>query len=238
MNNMSLRQKEFFIVAAIVGLVLFFRGFIMEPYLVRDTTMSPNLLPRDYIFVSKLSYGLRIPFTRVYLTLWRTPQIGDVIAFKHPEDESKILVRRVRGVGGDILSYEKETLYLNGKRADKVVSFDGTWMERYGQELETDPDGFLIFSEEIVNTRALVLAERDFFSLEVGFLRVQDSRFFVMADNRSTGNDSRSWGYISMDDILGRVSFIWLSCEVPISVIDVFCHPGQFRWERLFLKVL
>lgn len=238
MNSMSLLQKEFFIIAAIVSAVLLFRGFIMEPYLVRDTTMSPNLLPRDHIFVSKMSYGLRLPLTHIYLVLWNTPQIGDVIAFKHPEDERKILVRRVRGVGGNTVYYEKEDLYLNREQAERVVPFDNNWLERYGHELETDSDGMLIFSEEILNTKALVLVEKDFFSLEVGPLRVPNSQFFVMADNRSTGNDSRSWGHISMEDILGKVTFIWLSCKASLPVIGVFCHPGQFRWERLFLKVL
>src|SRR3989339_2044936 len=124
-KNPGEKKSPFHIVAeyaqALVGaiiLAILIRGFLVEPFKIPSESMVPTLLVGDHIFVARYFYGLRIPFTKKWVTEFKEPQRGDVVVFSYPEDEDVDFIKRVVAVPGDTITFDQGVLYVNGEASE------------------------------------------------------------------------------------------------------------------------
>jgi len=168
--------------AVVITLVL--RTFVIQAFRIPSESMSDTLLVGDFLFVNKLEYGPKIPFTHLRLPGLRAPQRGDVIVFQWPEDPSKDFIKRCIATGGQTLEVRHKDVYVDGEKlAEPYVKHD-SWTE--------EPGGY---------------TPRDNFSPPT----VAPGELFMMGDNRDNSNDSRFWGTVPMDYVKGRALFIYFS---------------------------
>ncbi len=168
---------ESIIVAA--ALAIFLRTFFFQIYKIPTTSMVPTLMPQDKIFVSKLVYGPKIPFTSMRIKGVRKPERYEVVVFVPPHDRKKSYVKRIVGMPGDTLQIKEGNLYINGE----IVSDGRVARNYYYNQGEHANDG-----EPIV---------------------VPQGKYFFLGDNSISSLDSRFWGFVDEEDIVGKAIFIW-----------------------------
>ena len=199
---------EFF---PVLLLVLVFRGFIFEPFRVPSNSMMPTLLTGDFILVNKFDYGLRLPILNSKIIDFSKPEKGDVIVFRYPNYEHSAgysgvdFIKRVVALPGDTISYEKDQLTVNGKTVDyrKIGAYQGV---DSGKAMS----GYRHVRELIDQANYDILLHPLGHSRELSKTTVPEGHYFVMGDNRSHSSDSRFWGYVPEDYILGRAIGIWM----------------------------
>jgi signal peptidase I len=212
----------------VVLLVCTFRWALAEPFLVPSGSMIPTLLVKDYILVSKYTYGLRIPFTKKWLWGPRTPERGEVVVFRAKEDNYYFMVKRVIGLPGDKISVDQKEhrLLING---EPVVQ---------EPQIEMSDEDFDFYLETL--GRASHIAQYGKGSSWDGQEReyiVPEGHVFLMGDNRDRSSDSRVWGSLPMENLLGKAQFIWMSCKEEAPAASIFCVGEDMRQERLFTKI-
>jgi signal peptidase I len=212
---------------AFVGLllcVLGFRLFVLEPFRIPAASMVPTLQVGDHVAVVKYAYGLRIPLLGTYLVRWDEPHRGDVVVFAYPRDPAVSYVKRVVGVPGDRVAVRNGSVVLDGIVLDRADGDDArTWADdgctqRTAASFVEVIDGVprRMFRNHGLGGPLSDMAE----------ITVPNDHVFVMGDNRDNSEDSRRWGFVSMDAIYGRAWRIWLSLD-PCS--------GGVRKERFML---
>ena len=192
-------------------LVLVFRGFIFEPFRVPSNSMMPTLLTGDFILVNKFDYGLRLPLLNSKIIDFSKPERGDVIVFRYPNYEHTAgysgvdFIKRVVALPGDTISYEKDQLTVNGETVDyrKIGAYQGV---DSGKAMS----GYRHVRELIDHADHDILLHPLGHSRELSKTTVPEGHYFVMGDNRSHSSDSRFWGYVPEDYILGRAIGIWM----------------------------
>ncbi len=227
-----------------VFIALFIRWGFIEAYVIPSGSMLPSLLIHDHIFVNKLVYGIRVPFSENWLVKFGEPKRGEVIVFKYPKDMSTFFIKRVVGEPGDKIYYENGTLFINDKPQEKKVPVsqdDFNWLrdadfQRDGN-LGDDKNNYVFFTEALGSKDHSVLLRRGDVYESYGPVTVPEGQLFVMGDNRNNSADSRVWGFLPEQNILGRAMFIWLSCEETIPMVPVLCNPLTIRWGRFFHSV-
>lgn len=183
-------------------LVLVLRSFLVEPFQIPSGSMLPTLKIGDFILVNKFTYGIRLPVTNTRIVELNDPQRGDSMVFRFPEDKRLNFIKRVVGLPGDRLRYENKVLYINGKPAPQqfVAALPAGNPER---KLLKETLGDV--EHEIYN------------SLEPGQnmreIVVPEGHYFVMGDNRDHSNDSRYWGFVPEDLIVGKAFAVWMHWE-------------------------
>ena len=220
------------------------RWALIEAYVIPSGSMLPTLQIHDHIFVNKLAYGIRFPFSETWMAKWAEPKRGDVIVFKFPLDMSTNFIKRVVGLPGDKIYYERGTLYINDKPMEKkapVTDIDYKWLRdadfnsegRYKDSI----DNYVHFTEQLEDKEHDILLRKgqgnDIFGPEI----VREDQLFMMGDNRDNSRDGREWGFLPRSYILGRASFVWLSCEETIPFLSMVCNPLTIRWGRFFRGV-
>jgi signal peptidase I len=200
--------------------------------------MIPSLLVHDHILVNKLAYGVRVPFSKQWLIKGDNPGRGDIVVFR-AKNESYFMVKRVLGLPGETLRF-----YPDGR-----VSVDGKVIERselgevvdkqdQGRYYPVDSDdvkapfrGLEFFEEDSGNnkyrTMQILGGDRPEFEIEI-----PDDHIFMMGDNRDNSKDSRFWGPLPINHVLGRATFVWLSCDETLPVLSFLCNPLELRWSR------
>ena len=192
-------------------LVLVFRGFIFEPFRVPSNSMMPTLLTGDFILVNKFDYGLRLPLLNSKIIDFSKPERGDVIVFRYPNYEHSSgysgvdFIKRVVALPGDTISYEKDQLTINGETVvyRKIGAYQGV---DSGKAMS----GYRQVRELIDHADHDILLHPLGHSRELSKTTVPEGHYFVMGDNRSHSSDSRFWGYVPEDYILGRAIGIWM----------------------------
>ncbi|GAB6073032.1 signal peptidase I [Venenivibrio stagnispumantis] len=211
----------------IIVVVSIVRIFFVQAFNIPSGSMKPSLLVGDFILVNKLVYGswdIGIPFTNItfYHKNNRLAQVdrGDVIVFKYPEDPSVDFIKRVIGLPGDIVEVKDDIVYLNGKplkrKEDGYYEEENEKVKRY---IETIPrrDG--------KNHSYTVMEIEDGIGADFGPVQVPPNSYFVMGDNRDNSKDSRFWGFVPDDYIIGQAFVIYFSIDLKkLSLI---------RFERL-----
>lgn len=231
-------------VGSLVGAVLLaltIRWLLVEPYVIPSGSMLPSLLIQDHIFVNKIVYGIRLPFMKKWIVKFGAPQRGDVLIFKYPQDENTFFVKRVIGVPGDKISWSGKELSVNGEKipvqdSEKRDLFYGLLRD---SDLAGGRDSYEILDEfpsEGKRHPILIKKGNDHETFEETV--VPNDSLFVMGDNRDNSHDSRFWGFVPMENVLGRAMFVFLSCEESLPIADNnLCNPAAIRWKRLFHSV-
>lgn len=203
-------------------LVLIIRSFIVQPYRVPTGSLEPTILPGDFIGVSQYAYGLRLPVLKTKIVKIAEPRIGQITLFYWPADPAVVFVKRVIGVPGDHIQYKSKILYINGKKATQRYLGEG-----YDEEPEADiPVEKRLEDLNGVKHEILVRAiggEIDDFDIVV-----PKGNYFMMGDNRDNSDDSRMWGFVPEENLIGRAFGILISWN-PNKV----WYEG-FRWNRTF----
>jgi signal peptidase I len=189
-NKSAFRETvEAVVFAFIIALVI--RTFVIQAFKIPSGSMIPTLLVGDHLLVNKFLLGtpVDVPFTNInlfHLPGIRDPQRGDVIVFKYPEDPTRDFIKRVIGVGGDVVESRNKVVYVNGRKL----------VEPYAQHVDSGikPGG---------------IDPRDNF----GPVTVPKGDVFVMGDNRDESYDSRYWGFVDDSQIKGKAIIIYWSWD-------------------------
>ncbi len=211
---------EPFLIAAVVA--LFIRQFVVEAFKIPSGSMIPTLTIGDHLLVNKFVYGPRIPFTDTRIFTGKEPKRGEIIVFKYPENESKNFIKRVVGVPGDKIAIVKGTLYINDQpvRLTAVPAAAGL---ADNDPLST-PRQAMVYEEQVGAVRHRIQYLHDQSEVNFGPLLVPKDSVFVMGDNRDNSQDSRVWGFVQFNKILGRALIIYWSWDG---------NDRWIRWERI-----
>jgi len=205
--------------------VFMLRSFVAEPFKIPSSSMRPTLEVGDFILVNKFIYGLRLPIIESKVVPISDPKRGDVVVFRYPLNPSQDFIKRVIGVGGDVVAYQDKKLTVNGKELAQVP--DGTYSYLESQRFET-LDRMLVTANTGEGPRSYTIgvnphvppvnpqAVRPFPGRENcdynerGFTcKVPAGQYLMMGDNRDNSDDSRYWGFVPDDHIRGKAFFIW-----------------------------
>ncbi|MES2047828.1 MAG: signal peptidase I [Pseudomonadota bacterium] len=205
----------------VIALVFFLRSFLYEPFKIPSGSMLPTLFIGDMILVNKFTYGIRLPIINKKIIELNNPQRGDVMVFKYPENPSLDYIKRVVGVPGDKIVYKNKRLAINGKEIsyESMRDFldEGTSLT-YVNQLNENLTGVnhKILNDERKPTfvgNPHQFPNRDQCSYdELGFTcTVPAGNYFMMGDNRDNSEDSRYWGFVPDENIVGKAFFIWMN---------------------------
>lgn len=197
--------KSFFPVLLIV---LLLRSFLVEPFRIPSGSMMPTLLVGDFILVNKFSYGLRLPVLGSKIVSLGEPQRGDVVVFKYPENPRIDFIKRVIGLPGDNIRYVNKVLYVNDQRVDQEIL--GTYP---GAGKSAQMLGATRLHEDLLGIQHDILVVPGFNQAPEGEFKVPQGNYFVMGDNRDNSRDSRFWGFVPEQNLVGKAFFIWLSWD-------------------------
>ena len=191
-------SKSFFPVLLIVFLL---RGFIVEPFRIPSGSMLPSLYIGDFILVNKFSYGIKIPVLNKMVVDLDEPARGDVIVFRYPRDLSKDYIKRIVGLPGDKIAYYNKVLYVNNTPVarDFVGQYKGPGQTFANEYVEKLPG----------SEHAILLMPARPSSLQGEYVVPEDT-YFVMGDNRDNSNDSRVWGPVPKENLVGKAFMIWM----------------------------
>ncbi|MCC5795546.1 MAG: signal peptidase I [Chromatiales bacterium] len=189
----------------ILLIVLVIRSFLFEPFRIPSSSMLPTLLVGDFIFVSKFSYGLRLPVTNTLVLDTGSPQRGDVAVFRLPSDPATNYIKRLVGMPGDTVIWRNKQLFINGEPVT---------MEPLGRFMGPEQPGALLAREMLGPVQHQVLLMSNMRGGEGTFV-VPDGHYFMMGDNRDNSRDSRfaEVGYIPEELMVGRAVRIWMNWD-------------------------
>ncbi len=186
---------------AAVLIALFIRAFAVQAFQIPSSSMEPTLLIGDYLLVNKFTYGIRIPYTDVKFFQFKKPQRGDVIVFIFPLDPSKDFIKRVIGTEGEKVEIIHNRIYINDRLID-------------------DPWGHFVTNQI---PRSYLKRMENF-----GPVVVPKDSLFVLGDNRDNSEDSRFWGFLNVNAVLGKALIFYFSWDRNAEGLF-----DKVRWSRI-----
>jgi len=186
--------------------VLVLRSFLVEPFQIPSGSMKPTLQVGDFILVNKFSYGIRLPVIGTKVFDIGEPQRGDAMVFIPPH-QNQYFIKRVIGLPGDRIRYQNKVLYI-----DNVEQ-----TQQYKGPLTGVASDQLSFIETLDN-RAHMIQRNRYEDARVQQWLVPEGHYFMMGDNRDQSSDSRFWGFVSEDKIVGEAFAVWLHKEPGLSM--------------------
>ena len=228
---------ESLLFALLFALVL--RTFLIEPFKIPTRSMVPTLLEGDQLFVTKLSYGIRLPFIDKYVVHFSQPQRGDVVVFAFPNEsaaeylsrtnsgclpieslaDEKDYIKRIIGIEGDTIEVIDQVVYVNGEPVAQQPFYERTVSDyRFLSDRLVEH-----WNRETLENASFTTITHGIPSSHFGPIKVEPGHVFAMGDNRDNSADSRCWGQVPVDNIKGRAQIIWWS-------------SGSLtpRWHRMF----
>ena len=224
-----------------IFIALLIRSFIFEPFNIPSGSMKPNLLVGDFIFVSKYSYGFSkhsLPFSIPLIPgkiFSNTPERGDVVVFKTPENNRTDYIKRVIGLPGDKIEIKNGIIFINGseilrKKLNDFIDSDN----------KTSNKRVRMYNEYFFNKEINILDITDNgIADNTQLFNVPENHFFVMGDNRDNSQDSRfisTVGFIPYENLVGKAQFIFFSLE-NARFLQIWKWPNSIRYERIFQKI-
>ncbi len=199
-----------------------FKSAIADWNIVPTGSMKPTILEGDRIFVNKLAYDLKIPYTTLHIAEWGDPLRGDIVVFYSPAD-GKRLVKRVVGIPGDSIAMRNNQLIINGEKI-KYEPINDSKMNHLSLSMDTNQYGFI---ENLNHTRHPIMITPQRPSLRsFGPATIPEGKFFMMGDNRDNSADSRYFGFVDRNRVVGQATSIIISLDIN--------DKHQPRWERFF----
>jgi signal peptidase I len=232
----------------VIAFVLVLRSFLYEPFQIPSGSMMPTLLVGDFILVEKFSYGLKDPVTHSQFYEIDDPKRGDVIVFKFPQKPRLDYIKRVVGLPGDTVRYTNKQLYVkpacDSEPCTPMQEIEQEYLGQ-GQFLGLNLTPLAHYTEklgevshEMFTDPAVANNPARFFS-QPGTRNtewiVPEGHYFVMGDNRDNSEDSRYWGFVPEENLVGKAVAIWISFEferAPSSWIPSWIPTG-IRFERI-----
>jgi signal peptidase I len=204
----------------VILIVFLLRSFLVEPFKIPSSSMVPTLLVGDFILVNKYVYGIRLPVVNRKLIEVGRPERGDVMVFRYPEDSSLDYIKRVIGVPGDRIEYRNKRLSINGapvplRQVEDYLSRERMQFSRRFIETVNGTGHEILLDEDapasVMPGRAFPFAGNCNYNTSGLACTVPPGHYFVMGDNRDNSSDSRVWGFVPDDNIVGKAFFIWLN---------------------------
>lgn len=202
----------------VILIVFVLRSFLFEPFKIPSGSMLPTLEIGDFILVNKFTYGIRLPVINKKIISINEPQRGDVMVFRYPENPSLDYIKRVVGIPGDTVAYQYKRLTVNGQPVDSTKIFDYHHPERlyYSDQFvakmgkvehrylnDSDAPAF------IPDATQFPYRENCTYNAAGVICKVPPGHYFMMGDNRDNSRDSRFWGFVPDENIVGKAVFIW-----------------------------
>jgi signal peptidase I len=198
----------------VVLIVFLLRSFIAEPFRIPSASMMPTLLVGDFILVNKFTYGIRIPVINKKVIELNQPHRGDIVVFRYPKNPEVDYIKRLIGLPHDKISYINKRLTVNGQPIPETSLgiFQGV-----GQG--EDMTGAALFLENLTGVEHQILNRDGVQSVEFTYT-VPEGQYFMMGDNRDNSNDSRYWGTVPDENLVGKAFFIWMSWDWQHKGVD------------------
>jgi signal peptidase I len=212
---------------------------IAQPFVIPSPSMENSLLTGDHVLVDKLVYAPPGALAR-HLLPYAEVRRGDIIVFRYPMDIRQNYVKRCIGVPGDRIRLINKEVYINGRKLDEPYAIHRTdYILPYRDNFPGEPD-MQVYDRGIEMLRNHVVA---------GELVVPPGQYFAMGDNRDNSSDSRYWGFVPAENIVGKPVLIWWSYDAPTAqlasgnidighIVDIVLHFfTKTRWDRTFRLV-
>ena len=196
--------------------VLVLRSFLVEPFQIPTGSMIPTLKVGDFILVNKYAYGIRLPVVGTKIIDVGDPERGDSMVFIPPHEE-EYFIKRVIGLPGDRVRYQNKTLYINGVEQAQV--FEREVREFRPRQLEF---------EETFGDRPHSIYRNLYNDPRIQEWVVPEGHYFMMGDNRDQSNDSRFWGFVPDENVVGRAFAVWMHKDPGLSMPTF----STTRWIR------
>ena len=209
-------SRSFFPVLLIVFIL---RSFLFEPFRIPSPSLEPTLLTGDFILVNKFHYGLRLPVVHKKIFKLDELQRGDIVVFRWPPNPSINFIKRVIGLPGDKISYINKELFVNDQKIpqeflqkDKVIDESGASIEALENQ------------ENLLGVKHHIYINPEKNSQDYRDIVVPQGMYFMMGDNRDDSADSRYWGFVPDENIIGKAVLVWLSWN---------SDETNLRWKRI-----
>ncbi len=206
----------------VILIVFLLRSFLFEPFKIPSGSMVPTLLIGDLILVNKFHYGVRLPVINKKIISNHDVQRGDVVVFRYPQNPSIDYIKRAVGLPGDEIRYSNQRLYVNGKEIEtqslgdffdedpNSMRFRPRFTEKLGpveHEILVDPAP----REPIRKIYDFPYSDQCTYTLDGVTCKVPAGHYFMMGDNRDNSQDSRYWGFVPDENIVGRAFVVWMN---------------------------
>ncbi|MEO6276807.1 signal peptidase I [Roseateles sp.] len=209
----------------VILIVFLLRSFLFEPFKIPSGSMVPTLLVGDLILVNKFHYGIRLPVLNKKIIANNDVKRGDVMVFRYPEDPSTDFIKRVVGIPGDEVSYVNQKLYVNGQLqptqpVDNFYDDSGMRREyrpRFTEKFGDKPHQILVDQTALHSFRPdradgpFPFQENCRYTVESVTCKVPAGHYYMMGDNRDNSRDSRFWGFVPDENIVGRAFMVWMN---------------------------
>lgn len=240
------KGQENFIIAwaydfwPILAVVLFLRSFLYEPFNIPSESMLPTLKVGDFILVNKFEYGVRLPLVHSKIISTGEPQRGEVVVFRYPENPRISYIKRVIGLPGDTIEMKNGELYVNGQAQNRQLlgqietnikvsqGLMPIQMDQYQNQLghhqfvshqisATQKDALL--TEQVRKEQNITMNQNWSYTVPQG-------QYFVMGDNRDQSEDSRYWGFVPEENLIGRAFYVWMHKDAGFN-LPSFSRNGK-----------
>ncbi|MBK7264448.1 MAG: signal peptidase I [Rubrivivax sp.] len=205
----------------VILIVFILRSFLFEPFKIPSGSMIPTLLVGDLILVNKFHYGVRLPVINKKIIANNDPKRGDVMVFRYPVDPRQDYIKRVVGIPGDEISYFNQSLSINGQKVPTVAKGDFydedslRYSPQFSEKLGTVEHQILVDPRRQAyygpDPKSFPMHENCRYSAEGVTCKVPPGHYFMMGDNRDNSQDSRYWGFVPDENIVGRAFFVWMN---------------------------
>jgi signal peptidase I len=217
-------------------LLLFLTTMLVQAFVIPTGSMEDTLLIGDHLLVDKMAYAPAGPISK-YILPYREPKRGDIIVFRYPTDIQQTFVKRCMGVPGDRIHIVNKQVYVNGHRLDEPYKYNKTdYIEDYRDNFPSEPNVTL-------EPGAIRMLQNNVLN---GEIVVPPNSYFAMGDNRDSSWDSRFWGFVPRQNIIGKPLIIYWSYDRPSDqlntnsislpqILDLATHFfSKTRWRRSF----
>jgi signal peptidase I len=224
--------------ASVLVIGIFIITFCLQAFEIPSSSMEKTLLIGDHVFVDRVRLAPQAKWLKP-LVPYRVPRRGDIVVFLSPSEPGLHVVKRIIGVPGDRIHLRDGVVYLNGvAQKEPYVVRVGDYNPYRDNFPEVPPDGVMVAPEWLLTMREYI---------KDGDIVVPEGRYFAMGDNRDKSYDSRFWGFIPQENVIGRPMFIYWSFETPEDqymkrdvsdriafLFRIVIHfVGETRWSRM-----